>query len=217
MAVLALIIGGSGSGKSASLRNQDAKHSLLIQPNKGKSLPFKSAEWRKKFNSKNTAGSLYISDNYAMIHKVIDAAVKAGKKTIIVDDSNYFMQNESLRRVDETGYTKFTAMAKSYIGLIEHCSSLSDDVTVYIMSHIQEDDHGNIKPKTVGKLIDNQVCLEGLFTIVFRCYERDGKHYFSTKTNGLDCVKTPMGMFEDEEIDNDLAAVDAIIREYEGI
>ncbi|EDM66172.1 hypothetical protein PE36_00205 [Moritella sp. PE36] len=217
MAVLSLIIGGSGSGKSASLRNQDAKKSLLIQPNKGKSLPFKSTPWRKKFSAQDTSGSLYISDNYTTVHKVIDAAVNAGKKCIIIDDSNYFMQNESLRRVDETGYTKFTAMAKSYIGLIEHCSALADDVTVYIMSHIQEDERGNVKPKTVGKLIDSQVCLEGLFTIVFRCYERDGKHYFSTKTNGLDCVKTPMGMFEYEEIDNDLAAIDAIIREYEGI
>ncbi|PHS22032.1 MAG: ATP-binding protein [Robiginitomaculum sp.] len=217
MAVLSLIIGGSGSGKSASLRNQDAKKSLLIQPNKGKSLPFKSTEWRKKFNAKDTSGSLYISDNYTTVHKVMDAAVKAGKKTIIVDDSNYFMQNESLRRVAETGYTKFSEIAKSYIELINHCSSLPDDVTVYIMTHIQEDDRGIMKPKTVGKMIDNQVCLEGLFTIVFRCYEREGKHYFSTKTNGFDCVKTPMGMFDDSEVDNDLAVIDAAIREYEGI
>jgi len=217
MAVLALIIGGSGSGKSASLHKFDAKSALLIQPNKGKSLPFKSAEWRKKFNAKNTSGSLFISDNYITVHKAIDAAIDAGKKSIIIDDSNYYMQNESMRRVEETGYGKFTVMAKNYIELINHCSALPDDITVYFMCHLQEDDRGNVTPKTVGRMIDNQVCLEGLFTIVFRCYERDGKHYFSTKNNGLDCVKTPMGMFENEEIDNNLAVVDAAIREYEGI
>ncbi|MCL1038368.1 ATP-binding protein [Shewanella submarina] len=216
MAIVTLIMGDSGAGKSTSLRNLDPLKSLLIQP-EAKSLPFKSKPWRTKFTKASPQGSVYVSDRYGTVHTVINAAVQSGKKVIIIDDANYYMQNESLRNAEIKGYDKFVSMAKDYLALFDHCRKLPDDVRVYVMTHTQTDDQGSVRPKTVGKMIDSQIVLEGLFTIVLRAMVRDDRHYFSTKTTGSDCVKTPIGLFDQPEIDNCLAVVDAAICDYEEI
>lgn len=215
MGITVLIVAESGAGKTASLRNLPPEAALQIQVNR-KSLPFSSKDW-KPITKDNPNGSVIVTDNYNKITKILDRAVELGKKQIIIDDSNYLMSNENMRRVEEKGYTKFTEMAKAYWALIMHAQNLPDDVRVYFFSHAQTDAYGKSKPKTIGKMLDEVICIEGLFTIVMSCNVADGRHFFQTKTNGNDCVKTPMGMFKQSEIDNCLKLVDETICEYEGI
>ena len=115
------------------------------------------------------------------------------------------------------GYQKFTDMALNYFTLIKSAAALPDDKIVYFLGHSETDVNGNEKFKTIGKMLDEKVTLEGLFTIVLKTVVQDGKYQFSTKNSGQDTVKSPMGLFDDALIDNDLAAVDAAIREYYGI
>ncbi|EEZ85527.1 hypothetical protein VME_45890 [Vibrio harveyi 1DA3] len=216
MGIPVLIIGGSGSGKSTALRNLNPDDVLHIRSVK-KSLPFSSRNW-KPLNKSNPKGSYIQTDNYATIHKALDRALEIGKKIIVIDDSNYLMQNEAMRRVNETGYSKFTAMAKAYWDLLIHAQDLGSDIRVYFMCHSQADSEGIQKPKTIGKMLDDQVCIEGLFTIVLGANYNveEERYYFSTRKRE-DVVKTPLGMFEESEIDNCLKLVDETICEYEGI
>jgi hypothetical protein len=216
MGIPVLILGNSGTGKTTSLRNLDPKTTLLIQSVK-KSLPFKSNNW-KPLTKDNRDGSILVTRDYPVIHKSIHKAVnELGKKIIIIDDSNYLMSLEEMSRVNETGYKKFTDMAINFSGLIFMSQDLPDDVRVYFMAHTQTADDGRISIKTTGKMLDDKIVVEGLFTIVLHCHERDGHHFFTTKKQGGDPVKTPMGMFDSEEIDNDLNLVDSKICDYEDI
>ena len=101
--------------------------------------------------------------------------------------------------------------------LIEHIKELPQQKVVYVIMHEERSEFGEVKPKTIGKLLDDKVCIEGMFTIVLRCIADKGRHFFRTQTDGMDVAKTPMGMFQDFEIDNDLKLVDNVIREYWGI
>lgn len=194
-----LVIGKSGSGKSTSLRNFTREDVAVINV-LGKQLPFKSDIKAVK------------CDNY---DKIIAAIKSTKKKTIIIDDSNYLMTKEFMEKAKQTGYQKFTDIALSFYNLIEACKNLGGGKTVYFFMHEQSENDGtNVKPKTIGQMLDNQVCIEGIFTICLRTMYSNGKYIFRTKTNGQDCVKTPFGMFEDEEVENDLKAVNEVIREY---
>jgi hypothetical protein len=215
MGIPVLILGESGSGKTASLRNMAAEKALLIQPIT-KSLPFRSGQW-KNFSKENPNGSVLSTDDYGLIHKALSVAPERGKEIIIIDDSNYLMTSSSIKRSDETGFKKFVEFAKNHWELIVHAQQLPPHVRTYFMSHIQVDNEGRQRPKSIGKMLDDQVVIEGLFTIVLGCHVREGKHYFSTKNNGNDCIKAPMGMFEGETTDNDLALVDSTITEYYGV
>ena len=116
-----------------------------------------------------------------------------------------------------TGYQKFTDMALNYYTLVKAAAALPSDKIVYFMGHSDTDANGNEKFKTIGKMLDEKVTLEGMFTIVLKTVVTDGKYQFSTRNSGQDTVKTPLGMFNDVLIDNDLAMVDKTIREYYGI
>ena len=111
----------------------------------------------------------------------------------------------------------YNTLADSYWNLIEYIKNLPSDKIVYVIMHEDTDDYGNTKPKTIGKLLDEKICLEGMFTIVLRCILENGKHLFVTQADGGAVSKSPMGMFEDLHIDNDLLLVDNAIREYYGI
>lgn len=201
MAIIVMVYGQSGTGKSTSLRSFKPEDVCIVNVS-GKPLPFRNKH--KTFNT----------DDYMSIDTAIK---KAPAKSIVIDDATYLMTNEYMRTAKITGYQKFTDMALNYFTLIKSAASLPDDKIVYFMGHSDTDANGNEKFKTIGKMLDEKVTLEGLFTIVLKTVVSDGKYQFSTKNNGQDTVKTPMGLFDDALIENDLAAVDAAIREYYGI
>lgn len=199
MAIPVLILGESGTGKTASLRNCTPARFGIINVSK-KPLPFRST--LKPYNT----------DDYG---KIVGALKLAKTPSIVIDDSQYLMVNAFMRRSKETGYQKYTDIANSHWNLIDFIiNSVPDNMIVYLMSHIDRDQNGNEKAKTVGKMIDQYITLEGLFTIVLKTHVMDGKYTFLTHNSGFDTVKSPLGMFEADEIDNDLLLVDDAIRSY---
>lgn len=201
MGIGVLTLGHSGSGKSTSLRNCKADRFGVINV-QGKPLPFRT-------NLKT-----FDTDNYLDIM----AALKNSKvPSIVIDDSQYLMSHEFMYRANEKGYDKYSQIGTNFFQLLETIRHLPNDKIVYLMHHIELDDVGREKAKTVGKMVDNYIVVEGCFSIVLKAVATNKGYFFRTKTNGADCVKTPMGMFEEEEIDNDLLLVDNTIRDYYGI
>lgn len=198
MGIPVMIMGESGSGKSTSMRNLDPEKVGIFNV-AGKPLPF-----RKQMKVINNA-------TYQSIYKVL-AAPKL--KTYVIDDAQYLMAFEELDRAKEVGYTKFTEMALNFSGLVRYIiNQLPADVIVYFLQHTEITDMGKIKAKTVGKMIDSKLTLEGLFSIVLYCEASENGYHFITQSNGYTTAKSPLDMF-DKEIDNDLAMVNATIREY---
>lgn len=204
MATPVLIIGKSGSGKSTSLRNCVGSDNWNLIRVLNKPLPFKG-----KING-------WKSDDYQMVMKYL-AASKA--KNIVLDDAGYLITNHFMRSHSTCGggngvFTLYNNIGDYFWNLIQFIINLSEDKIVYVMMHEDKNDFGDIKPKTIGKLIDEKVCLEGMFTIVLRCIEESGKHLFVTQSSDGAVSKSPMGMFETLTIDNDLLVVEKAIREY---
>ncbi|MCL2300832.1 MAG: ATP-binding protein [Firmicutes bacterium] len=202
MGIPVLILGESGTGKSASMRNFVPGSVFIVNVNK-KPLPFRSK-----------GHMLYPSDDYMAIEEKITKAVGHGIRAVVIDDAQYLMANEYMRTAKVQGYQKFTDLALNFWSLVQFCVGLPKDVVIYFLSHIERDAAGNEKCKTIGKLLDEKITIEGMFTIVLKTAVQDGRYSFRTQNSGADTVKSPMGMFETPEIDNDLAAVDSIIREY---
>ena len=139
---------------------------------------------------------------------------KGNYKTYVIDDSQYLMAFEMFDRAKEVGYNKFTDVALNFRNLVDFViKEISADTIVYFLHHIETTDSGKIKAKTSGKMLDNQLTLEGLFSIVLLCKNDGQEHYFETQSDGYSTCKSPMGMF-DLKIDNDLKMVDTTIREY---
>lgn len=178
---------------------------LLIQVVK-KPLPFKS-NWK----SVNDGGNIYHSDNW---ESIIKAMQKTTREIIVIDDLQYLLANEFMTRAHEKGYEKFTEMARHYFDVITAATNLQDYKRVYLLSHTDVSEQGQVKAKTIGKLLDEKITIEGLLTIVLRTHVINGQYVFSTKNNGSDTVKTPIGLFDDDHIENDLMAVDKAIKEY---
>lgn len=216
MSIATLIIGESGTGKSTSLRNLDPEQTLLIQSVK-KPLPFRSTNWKPVV--KGQGGNVYVSDNSAKITAVME---RTAASIIVIDDFQYILANEFMRRVTdhETGnaaFTKYNEIARSAWDILMKASALPDEKRVYILSHTSTDESGKTKIKTIGKLLDEKIVLEGLVTIVLRTLKINDQYVFSTKNSGSDTTKSPLGLFEEGHIENDLAAVDAAVCEYYGI
>lgn len=209
MSTVTMILGESGTGKSTSMRNLDPAHTLLIQAIK-KPLPFKAAGW-KRLSKEVPEGNIIVSD---MAKSIIGAMKKTRRKVIILDDFQYVMANEFMRRSDETGFTKFTEIGRNAWDILTEAMLLPDDVRVYIMSHTETGEGGRTKIKTIGKMLDEKITLEGMVTIVLRTVKRDAEYLFATRNSGADTTKTPMGLFDADLIDNDLAAVDSAIFGY---
>lgn len=207
-----MVLGESGTGKTTSLRNLDPKHTLLIQAVR-KPLPFKSQHW-KPFSKEVPTGNIFITDNAAEIVRIIR---KTQRKVVVIDDFQYIMANEFMRRSNERGFDKFTEIGRNAWDIINAASDLPDDVRVYILSHVETNDQGKTKIKTIGKMLDEKITLEGMVTIVLRTVVSDGQYLFATRNNGQDTTKTPMGLFDSDLIDNDLAEVDAAIFNYYGL
>ena len=160
-----------------------------------------------------------VTDDYAQVMKCL-----AGSKahSIVVDDAgylitNYFMRNHSSKGAGNEIFSIYNTLPDNFGNLVEYIKKIPQDKIVYIIMHEDIDDFGNVKPKTIGKLLDEKICLEGMFTIVLRCILENGKHMFVTQANDGAVSKSPMGMFGELEIDNDLLYVDNKIREYYGL
>ena len=200
MGIPVFILGHSGTGKSTSLRNFKSNEILHINV-MSKPLPFKG-----RF------AETYNGDDYGEIAKAIN---KTKCKSIVIDDAQYLMANEFMRRSFEKGYDKFTEIGYNFWTLVNSVTAdLSFDVIVYFLMHTDQDDNGNEKAKTIGKLLDEKICVEGMTSVVLKTAVKDGTYSFTTQNNGKDTVKSPLGMFKTYEIDNDLKAVDTAIREY---
>ena len=199
MGIPVLILGESGSGKSASLRNFEPADVSIFNV-AAKPLPF-----RKKLPMKSTA-------DYGTIQQGIQASQK---KAFVIDDSQYLLCFESFAKAKETGYGKYTDMALHFYNLVQFViRQTPPDVIVYFLHHTETDGNtGKVKAKTMGKMLDNQLTLEGLFSIVLMAYTDGKKHVFVTQSDGMTTCKSPMDMFP-AEIDNDLNAVDQAIRAY---
>lgn len=204
MGVAVMVMGASGSGKSASLRNFKPGEVGIFNV-AGKPLPFKNVG-KDKLPLANNVG-----------YETIKASLRNAKlKCYVIDDSQYLMAFESFDHAKDTGYAKFTNMALNFRNLIQTAiAETPDDVIVYFLHHTELADDGHIKAKTLGKMLDNQLTVEGLFSIVLMCQIEGSDHFFITNSDGSNSAKSPMGMFE-KKIDNDLKFVDKTIREYYG-
>lgn len=207
MSIATMVLGTSGTGKSTSLRNMNPAETLLIQTIP-KPLPFRSKEWRP---ISKDGGNIIVSADSAQI---VLAMQKTTRPVIVVDDFQYLLATEFMARAHETGYVKFTEMARHYYDVLTAAASLPAHKRVYLLSHTDTNDTGQVKAKTIGKLLDEKITVEGLVTIVLRTQVINGNYVFSTRNSGSDTTKTPLELFADEHIPNDLAAVDAAITSY---
>lgn len=214
MALPVLIIGRSGSGKTYSLKNFKPEEIGVISVEKGR-LPFRSEIKTVRVPKDPTKGEArdaaqLNAAKYAWITKAIQVAKV---NTIVIDDSQYLLVNELFDRTYEKGYDKFTSMAQKFRDLIHFVNDLEDDnKIVYFLHHSETDTDGREKVKTIGKMLDEKLTVEGCFDIVLYCQD----HKFFTQANGQSTAKTPEDMFP-LEIPNDLKAVDTAIREYYGM
>lgn len=201
MGIPVLILGESGSGKSASLRNFEPNEIGIFNV-ASKPLPFRKA--LKKVDA-------------ATYSTIIKGLTEPKLKAYAIDDSQYLMAFAAFDRAKETGYGKFTDFALDFRGLIDFViRKTPPDCIVYFLHHTEVSDTGRIKAKTIGKMLDSQLTVEGLFSIVLLCRTDGTRHYFETQSDGMSTAKSPMELFE-REIDNDLKAVDTAIRNYWGL
>lgn len=204
MAEKILIMGESGTGKSTSMRNCNPSITAIVNP-VGKPLPFRGS---KKFTTLNG------ETDADKICDFMKAQAKVGKKIIVVDDFQYILAIPYMNRIKETGWDKYNDFGANYFNIIDVCKELPEDVCVYYLTHCETLENGLTTVKLIGKLLREKITIEGLFTIVLRTGVSEGKYYFFTQNNGKDTVKSPMGMFDAFSVDNDLAYVDAKIRNY---
>jgi predicted ATPase len=219
-----LIVGESGSGKSTSIENLPAKETFIVNVS-SKDLPFRG--WKKnytEFNKTNPGGNLLNTDNAATIVATLKHVNEKRPeiKYIVIEDAQYIMANEYMRRSKETGFTKFADIAKSFFDIATAPKEMRSDVTVFFLMHAEEgtdiNQNRRLKAKTIGKMMDNTITLEGLFTVVLFTSKEEVKngieYAFITNGDPNSTAKSPRGMFE-AKIPNDLMKVVEGIRAYE--
>lgn len=203
MATAVLIMGESGSGKSASLRNF-APNEISVFNVTSKPLPFKQGKTK-----------IPKIDN-ATYADIANALANPNKRAYVIDDAGYLLSFEMFKRANETGYSKFTDMAKNFFDMLDFINTkLPNDIIVYITMHTEDDSEMHrVKVKTIGKMLDQNLKIEGLFSIVLRAVQTEDGYKFVTRDDMVSTAKSPIGMWEEDMIDNDLKAVDATIIEY---
>ena len=192
----------SGMGKTHSINGFEPGE-IAIYNVSGKPLPF-----QKKLPMVKTSDMKWIANDVR----------KNTMNCYVVDDAGLAMTFFLFGKLNETGYGKFTEVAKQFYDLVQTViRETSDDTIVYFLMHTERSEDGSeIKMKTAGKMIDSQISLEALFTIVLYGITDGKRHVFQTQSDGVTTAKSPVGMFP-EEIDNDLKAVDTAIRKYYGL
>jgi hypothetical protein len=198
MARLVFVLGKSGTGKTTSMRNLKKDEVNIISAT-GKELPFKNDITQ------------YTAPSYNHLYNAIE---KATAPIVVIDDANYFMSFEEMNRVQEVGYNKFTQMAQNFFKMIQAITSKESDQTFYVMAHSADTEDGHLQLKTTGKLLSEKIVLEGLTNIVIASdVTPDNDFVFRVKTDGTG-VKSPLGMFNEPTVPNDLKEVNKIINDY---
>lgn len=195
-----LIMGGSGTGKSTSLRNLPADETAIINVT-NKAMPFRNKNGIKIVNCNN-------------YEQMIKAILSTKKRIIVIDDSSYMMTFENFDKATNKGYDKFTNMAVNYYNLIttpQHCDG---EKIIYFICHEELDENLVAHPKTIGKMLSQQLVIEGLFTVVLRSLLKNGEYVFQTHNDGTSVCKSPIDMYQEDFIPNDLLEVDKVLREY---
>ena len=211
MAIVAMIMGESGSGKTYSVKNLPPEETGILLCEKSR-LPFKKPFPTYRVRKMETEKGRMISQ----AEVVCSVLRRASRKIYVIDDSQYLMVNEFFDRALESGYQKFTEIGLHFRDIVHLANSeLPDDIVVYFLHHTDQDSaSGRVKAKTIGRVLDDKLTLEGCFDIVLRASLEDGKYVFRTRTDGTDTAKSPENMFDTPVIPNDLALVDAAIRAY---
>lgn len=203
MGIPVLIYGRSGTGKSRSLKNFKEDEITLINVER-KPLPF-----RKKFKF------VVNTDKYQKIKEALD---KTPSDSVVIDDAGYLLTNMFMRghsvRGGSSTYDLYNDIGDQFWQLFEHIKKLPERKIVYLIMHEEDSDNGTVKLKMLGRLLEQKVCVEGMVTIVIRCLCDENRHFFRVHNDGKDITKTPEDMFDTDEIDNDLKAVDTAVRKY---
>lgn len=219
MSKLIALVGDTGNGKSHSLQFLDPKETYIINV-AGKELPFKGSSKLYNRDNKNFKQVSDAPEILKLLKTISDKATEI--KTVVIEDGNYIMGFNLVDKATEVGYTKFSVMAKQMVSLIRNAKTLRDDLTIVYISHQEEvDDSGeivNYKMKTAGKMIDNQIKLEGLFTVVlYAIVETKGDttdYYFVTNRYRKYPAKSPSGMFDNVKIPNNMKTVIECVNNY---
>lgn len=208
---ITLILGQSGAGKTCSLRNLDPAKTLLIQTFP-KVLPFRAAGWKIK-TGKTDSGNIFVSPDPT---DIIKALQRSTQEIVVIDDFQYVFVNLFMKKAKEKGYDKYAEIAAAGEQILNAASKLPVGRRVYFMAHATTDDFGRTHMMTIGKMLDEKLVIEGRFGIVLMAeYKPDEQRYvFRTRSNGMDTVRSPLGLFEESDIDNDLAAVDRAFCSY---
>jgi len=206
-----LVIGESGTGKSTAIRTLDPE-STFIFSTLGKPLPFRG--YKNKYSSE--LKNFYVSDNYKVLLSYIKAIDERRPEitTLVIDDFIYLMSHEFMNRVMEKGYDKYNELASHAWGIFKTLMGCRDDLTIFVLTHSDVDSQGKSKVKTIGKLLDDKICLEGMISTVLHSMIVDGEYKFLTQNNGTHLAKSPIDMFSESLIDNDLLAVKEQLESY---
>lgn len=212
-----LILGESGTGKSTSIRTLPADETFILNVI-GKPLPFRG--YKKKYtplSQDGKEGNYYASDDPNAIMRVIKLinARRTEIKYLVIDDFGYTVTNGFMRKALQKGYDKFSEIGLNTFHILDSIQNLREDLFAFVMMHTEIDAHGKYKPKTVGKMIDQYIVIEGKFTMAFHALTSDGNYKFLTNNDGQHMAKTPLGMFSDLLVDNDLMAIVNKINEYD--
>jgi len=212
-----LVIGRSGSGKSSSLRNLEPKTTFIISV-LDKPLPFKG--YKKLYipikGWDDKQGNYLATDDWQRIIKCIQMINQKRPeiKTLIIDDIQYVLANEFMKRSSERGFDKYSEMGMHYWSIINTAMGCRSDLLSFFLSHNEIDSNGQSKVKTIGKLLDEKITIEGLFTTVLHTIVNDDEYSFLTQSDGTHNAKSPLGMFEEKLIENDLSLVIKKLNDY---
>lgn len=216
MSNTSIIMGESGTGKSTSIRTLDPETTFIINV-MNKPLPFRG--YKKQYtlvSPDGKSGNYYASKNYDHITLVIRKinAIRPEIKTLIIDDFQYLMSNEFMNRALERGFDKFSEIGKHAYDLLEMLPMLREDLDIFILTHSEANELGKMKIKTIGKMLDQNIVIEGMYSTVLQTELVNGDYHFITQGDARHIAKSPMGMFETREIPNDLAFVKQKMSSY---